>query len=92
MPKTYRVSRQQLEKEAVNEKKEHPWASERTARRIARDHLQEYGPNYSRGEEVAEKVIEEDNKREHVKPKKKHMAPRPYNPMTDGLPKMNFPY
>jgi hypothetical protein len=39
MPPRYRVSKEALETAAIQEKRAHPWASPRTARRIARDNL-----------------------------------------------------
>ena len=41
MSRTYRVNRKQLEIGTKIERQEHTWASTRTARRIARDHLRE---------------------------------------------------
>jgi hypothetical protein len=83
MPRTYRVDRRELDKQARNEKKEHPWMGERTARRVARDHLR-FHPSYGQAEEVADKIMKREDKK--TKPIRK-VKPRPYNPMTDGLPR-----
>jgi len=72
----YRVKREDLQKGAKIEGKEHQWASETRARRIARDHLQKYGPGYYRAEPVTERVVENINHRMHVKPiRKKRPVP-----------------
>ena len=55
--------------------KEHPWASERTARKIARDHIQREGPGYYRAEPINEKVIQNINKKMKAKPMKKKRKP-----------------
>lgn len=71
MPPRYRVSRADLQKGAKTEQQEHPWASETRARRIARDHLQKYGPGYYRAEPASEKIVQNVNKRMHAKPIRK---------------------
>jgi hypothetical protein len=84
---SYRVSRQDLARGTKEEMKEHPWASPARARRIARDHLREKGPAAYRDEKFVEKVDENINKKMGAKPHPKKRIPRPYDPMTDGLPK-----
>jgi hypothetical protein len=72
----YRVKREDLQKGAKAESKEHPWASETRARRIARDHLQKYGPGYYRAEPVNERVVSNINHKMHAKPiRKKRPSP-----------------
>ena len=53
----YRVSRQVLEQGAAIEAREHPSFGPRTTRRIARDHIQTYGPAYYAAEQVTEKIV-----------------------------------
>jgi hypothetical protein len=48
-PKVHRVSREDLEIGELVEKKEHPWASTSTARKIATDHLRRDPNAYSHG-------------------------------------------
>ena len=47
IPKVHRVKADDLKVGQVVEQREHPWASPRTARKIARDHLQENPKAYS---------------------------------------------
>lgn len=49
IPKVHRVNADDLKVGAVVEQREHPWASPRTAKRIARDHLKESPGYYSMG-------------------------------------------
>ena len=49
IPKVHRVNSEDLKVGAVVEQREHPWASPRTAKRIARDHLKESPSYYSMG-------------------------------------------
>lgn len=81
--KRYPVHRKELEKGARIEQKEHPWASETRARRIARDHLQSH-PRYYAVEPVAENMMTRSERR--IRPIRRKRAPRPFNPLTDGLP------
>ncbi len=85
MPVQYRVSRKDLQKGTVDELREHPWASETRARRIARDHIQRYGPGYYAAEPITKQAIKSLNKGMNVKPIRKRPVRR-YNPLTDGLP------
>jgi uncharacterized protein YneF (UPF0154 family) len=86
MPKTYRVSRRELEKGEKIERKEHPSLSDRMVRRVAKDHLTSMGPGYYEAEPVTEKIVEAKTKQMGVKPKRRHVE-RAYDPMTDGLPR-----
>jgi hypothetical protein len=61
MPPRYTVHIKDLQKGAKQEQKEHPGASETRARRIARDHIQHYGPGYYRAEPVAERIVQNIN-------------------------------
>lgn len=85
----YRVTRDDLKRGTKVEAKEHPELSERNQRRVARDHLEKYGPAYynKNVEQINEKIIERTNEKMGKKPMKRKMTPKPYNPMTDGLPK-----
>jgi hypothetical protein len=76
MVKTYRVNQKDLQKGARTEQQEHKWASEQRARRIARDHLQKYGPGYYRAEPVNEKIVQNVNKRMGARPIRRPQ-PRP---------------
>jgi hypothetical protein len=80
----YRVSRKDLKKGTQIEQGEHQWASERTARRIARNHLQQHGPGYYRGERVTDEVIKSFNRKLNARPIRKRRAPRPFNPLYDS--------
>ena len=84
MPPRYTVHSKDLQKGTKQEMKEHPWASETRARRIARDHLQAQGPGYYRGEPVAEKIVQNINRKMGVKPIRRRKAPRPFNPLVDS--------
>lgn len=90
MPKTYRVSRQEVDRGGRIEQKEHH-VSERAGRKIARDHLKEH-PDYYKLEPVFEKMLEAREKKEGIKPIKKKPPQREYNPMIDGLPDIRLPY
>jgi hypothetical protein len=83
---TYRVSRQELAKGERQERKEHPSLSDRMVRRISRDHLEKYGSGFYEAEEVTEKIVASKTKQLGQKKKVVHRE-RPYDPMTDGLPR-----
>ena len=83
--KKYVVHTKDLERGAKDEQKEHPWASETRARRIARDHLVKYGPGYYRGgSEVGDRVAYAIDKRIGAKPIRRKPRPRPFNPLYDS--------
>lgn len=82
----YRVSKRDLARGEKIERKEHPSLSDRNVRRVARDHLEREGPGYYAVEKVTEKIIESKTKQLGAKPKRRHVV-KPYNPMTDGLPR-----
>lgn len=78
MVRKYRVNQKDLQQGAKTEQQEHKWASDTRARRIARDHLQRYGPGYYRAEPVSEKMVQNINKKMHAKPiRKARPQPRP---------------
>jgi hypothetical protein len=82
--KKYVVHAKDLNRGAKDEQKEHPWASPTRARRIARDHLVQYGPGYYRGgSDTGEKFAENINKKIGAKPIRRKPAPRPFNPLYD---------
>jgi len=82
MPKPkYTVHQKDLKKGAKMEAKEHPWASPTRARRIARDHLQTYGPGAYRAEPVTEKIVQNINKKMGARPIRRK-RPAPPNPLT----------
>jgi len=85
----YRVKLEDLKKGAKIEAKEHPWASERMARKIARDHIQREGPGYYRAEPINEKVIQNINKKMKAKPMKKKRKPSfdPFNRFGNFIPR-----
>lgn len=60
------------------EKSEHPWASQRVARSIARDHLQQNPNAYSSGEKSDREVVVVLNQNVKAVPprKKKKVAPQ----------------
>lgn len=77
----YRVKREDLKKGMKIEAKEHPSMSRRAAKRIARDHLQKYGPGYYRAEKFNERTVQNINTRMGIKPiRKKRAAFDPMNP------------
>jgi hypothetical protein len=78
----FRVSRDDLNHGASIEAKEHPSFGERSTRRIARDHIEQYGPGYYRTEGMHEKMIEQVNARMHAKPMRKK-RPEPAGPFFD---------
>jgi hypothetical protein len=82
----YRVSRRELEKGAKEEAKEHPTLSERMVRRVAKDHIERYGPGYYEAEKVTEKIVEAKTKQMGARKKVVHRE-RAYDPMHDGLPR-----
>lgn len=82
---SYRVSRQDLARGEKVERKEHPTLSDRNVRRVARDHIQRYGPGYYAVEKVTEHIVESKTKQMGAK-KIVHHRKRPYDPMSDGLP------
>lgn len=49
IPKVHRVKTEDLKAGTAVEQAEHPWASERTARHLARDHLQRNPKAYTGG-------------------------------------------
>lgn len=67
----YRVKREDLQKGAQQEAKEHPGLSERMHRRLSREHLKKYGPGYYRAEPVTERVVSNINHKMHAKPIRK---------------------
>lgn len=81
----YRVSKKDLQKGQRIEQREHPWATETRSRRIARDHLQKYGPGYYRAEPVNEKVVQNINKKMHAKPIRKK-RPVAWSPLSGSAP------
>ena len=82
----YRVNKKDLQKGQRIESKEHPGFSERTQRKIARQHLQKYGPGYYRAELVNEKVVQNINKKMHAKPMKKKKRPVAWSPLSGSAP------
>jgi hypothetical protein len=80
MPPRYIVHKKDLQKGAKVEQKEHPWASPARARRIARDHLQRHPKAYA-AEPIIERVLQ--NQERKIKPIKRRIPPRPFNPLTD---------
>jgi hypothetical protein len=79
----HKVRKEDLQVGAIIEKEEHPWASERTAKRIARDHLQENPKAYSGGggkscgpEKESIIVLNQNIKVKTQKPKKKPLPPQ----------------
>lgn len=82
----YRVSRRDLERGAKIEAREHPGFSARSHRKISRQHLEKYGPGYYAAEKVTEKIIESKTKQMGAK-KIVHHREKPYDPMSDGLPR-----
>lgn len=82
----YRVSRDVLEKGTQIEAREHPSLGPRTQRRVARDHIQKYGPGYYAAEPVTEKIIASKTKEMGAKPMKRKPRARSgpfYDPMAD---------
>lgn len=77
MQKKYTVHREDLQKGAKIEAREHPWASPARARRIARDHLAAKGPGAYRAEKINDKIVDNINKRMRAKPIRR--KPRPQN-------------
>jgi len=84
--KKYRVKEKDLRKGAVHEM-EHT-KNPRVARRIARDHLREH-PTYYKFLPVAEKMMQQREKKMGVKPiRKKRAAPfDPMNPLNLWIPR-----
>ena len=80
----YTVRRKILQAGAKIEQREHPWASEMRARRIARDHIQKYGPGYYASEKITERIIEATTKKMGAKPIKRRRPIRRFNPLTDS--------
>jgi hypothetical protein len=77
----FKVAKYDLILGARMEAREHPWASPTRARRIARDHLQTYGPGAYRAEPVVEKVVQNINKKMGAKPIRRK-RPAPPNPFS----------
>jgi len=77
----HKVRKEDLQVGAIVEREEHPWASERTARRIAKDHLQENPKAYAGGgkncgsEKESIIVLNQNIKVKTQKPKKKPLPP-----------------
>jgi hypothetical protein len=92
MPR-YRVTRGDLAAGIKEEQKEHPTLSERNVRRVARDHIERYGPGYYGAEKVTEKIVEAKTKQMGAKPIVKRRR-KPYDPMSDGIPRdaVRFPF
>ena len=83
---SYRVNKRDLDRGERIEAGEHPEFASRTQRRIAKDHLQKYGPGYYAAEKVTEKIIESKTKQMGAK-KIIHHKEREYDPINDGLPR-----
>ena len=64
----YRVPRAILQKGMRAEAQEHPGFSQRTHRKIARQHIERYGPGYYVAEKVTDRVVQNVNKKMGVKP------------------------
>ena len=87
MASVHKVRKEDLQVGAIIEKEEHPWASDRTAKRIARDHLQENPKAYTGGkagkscgpEKESIIVLNQNIKVKTQKPKKK-LIPPPQRP------------
>jgi hypothetical protein len=77
----YTVHLKDLKKSTKQEMKEHPWASERTAKRIARDHLSREGPGYPRADKVNDKIVQNINRKMGARPIRRK-RPAPPNPLT----------
>jgi hypothetical protein len=76
VPKVHRVKTEDLKVGATIEKAEHPWMSERTAKRTAKDHLQDNPNAYKSGEKGTTEVTMVLNQNVKVKPAKpKKKAP-----------------
>jgi hypothetical protein len=73
IPKVHRVKTDDLKVGAIIEKAEHPWASDRTAKKIARDHLQDNPNAYKSGGGGTEVTLtlNQNVKVKPAKPKKK---------------------
>lgn len=82
----YRVAKKDLQKGEKIEGKEHPTMGPRLRRRTARQHLQKYGPGYYRAEPMNEKIVENINKKMGVKPIRRKPRPKPYDPLSGGIP------
>lgn len=82
----YRVSKRDLDKGVEIERREHPRLSDRNLRYVSRSHLEKYGPGYYAAEKVTEKIIESKTKQMGAK-KIVHHREKPYDPMSDGLPR-----
>lgn len=67
-PPRYRVKREDLQKGAKIEAKEHPGLSDRMHRRLSREHIQRYGPGYYRAEPASEKIVQNINRKMGAKP------------------------
>ena len=84
---SYRVSRKDLDRGEKIEAREHPEFSSRTQRRIAKDHLQRYGPGFYAAEPVTDKIIASKTKQMGARPVRHKSREEPYDPMRDGLPR-----
>ena len=77
VPKVHRVRTESLKAGAAVEQTEHPWASPRTARKIARDHLQKDPNAYAGGKGGTTEVQFVLNQNVRVKPAKPRKKPMP---------------
>ena len=76
-PKIHRVSREDLEIGQLVERKEHPWASPSTARKIAADHLRQNPQAYSNGGGCGGSNDINLNQKISVRPARKKTPPVP---------------
>ena len=85
MEKVHRVKASDLSVGEKVERSEHPWASPRVARSIARDHLQKNPQAYSKGDGSGEReiiVVLNQNVKAMPPRKKKKLPPR--EPQSSG--------
>ena len=87
VPKVHRVKTEDLKTGAAIEKAEHPWASERTARHLARDHLQSNPKSYENGGggTTVELTLNQNVRVKPARPKKK-MPPKPIDNGPSWIP------
>lgn len=83
-PRRYTVHRKDLDRGTEIESKEHPGFGERTHRKIARQHLEKYGPGYysETAEKVHDRVVENVNHQMRARPTKRR-RPEPHGPFYD---------
>lgn len=84
IPKVHRVKTDDLKVGATIEKAEHPWASERTAKKIARDHLQKDPKAYESGSGGNTEVTLTLNQNVRVKPAKPKKKVQPKQQVQGG--------